>query len=109
MEILKKSVCIALVMSMILAGMVVISDEARGLDVGGSPTQKMAPLPGGVTINDIAWAANGAVALGVGRNDTGGSNAFFYNPLSNSWQPLVPRVETVVMEHIYGPATGGDL
>ncbi len=94
---------VLLIISMMCAGIAIVSDNATSLDVGGDIITNLAPLPNGVRINDIVWNTNGSMALAVGYNDTGSSNAFWYYPKNDTWVGLAPYSAEVNMEFVYGP------
>ncbi|MCK4757151.1 MAG: hypothetical protein KAS67_01725 [Thermoplasmata archaeon] len=104
----KKVMSIALVLSMLCASIAIVSQSASSIDVGGDVVTSLAKLPNGVKINDVAWNTNGSMAMAVGHNESGGSNAFWYYPKNDTWVGLTPYCVEVPLFLVFGPATGGE-
>ncbi len=101
MEFDRKVISILLITSMILASVAIVSENVSSIDVGGKTVTDIASLPNGVTINDISWMDDGSMALAVGANESGGSNAFWYYPNTDQWVAITPYCVEVVMELVH--------
>ncbi|MCK5037836.1 MAG: hypothetical protein KAS16_01945 [Thermoplasmata archaeon] len=108
MNVPKQVISILLVASIMCASIAIVSQNVSSLDVGGDIISNLASLPNGVKINDVAWNTNGSMAMAVGSNDTGGSNAFWYYPKNDTWVGLAPYCIEVGGEFVYGPSDGAN-
>ena len=82
----QKLAVMAIVTAMVCLSLASVSPSAGAGDVGGSVVQELLSSPVGITINDVAWANDGTVALvvGVDSNNDGRSAAWYY-PDNNLW------------------------
>ncbi len=82
----QKLAVMAMVTAMVCLSLVNVSPSASAGDVGGSVVQDIISSPVGIIMNDVAWNADGSMALVVGMDSNGnGEAAAWYNPATDTW------------------------